>query len=279
MTIIYKILTTMKISEIHIVLKIFSNQIGGHYVMNRINLSKKTMKLLGVKNNSLSNSFDEFESIKNNFIYGEVWQQEDIDNKLKSLITIATLITIDSNGLENHLHIALNIGVKPEELLEIFHQVTPYIGFSQVEKSLEVLKNIFLKENIMMPLKHNSVVTEENRLKKGIEVQKEIFGEIIDNMRSSAIGNEKILQDYLSAYCFGDTYTRKVLDLKTRELITFICLSALGGCDKQVKAHVAGNLSVGNTKDLLFLSIYQSLPYIGFPKCLNAISAIKEITD
>ena len=99
-----------------------------------------------------------------------------------------------------------------------------------------------------MPLEHSGVVTEENRLEKGISVQKSIFGERIDKMRASAQRQQKIMQDYLSAYCFGDTYTRKVLDLKTRELITFICISALGGCDNQVKSHVGGNLEVGNSK-------------------------------
>lgn len=96
-------------------------------------------------------------------------------------------------------------------------------------------------------------------------------------MRSSAQGNQKIMQDYLSAYCFGDTYTRNGLDLKTRELITFVCISALGGCDSQARAHVGGNLAVGNTKELLISAVYQMLPYIGFPRSLNAIAAINDI--
>ncbi len=128
-----------------------------------------------------------------------------------------------------------------------------------------------------MPLEHNGVVTEEDRLKEGIEVQKSIFGEAIDKMRSSASGSEKVMQDYLSAYCFGDTYTRKGLDLKIRELITFVCISALGGCDAQVRAHVGGNISVGNSKELLISVVYQILPYIGFPRSLNAIAAINDI--
>ena len=245
--------------------------------MSRIEKANNMMKKLGVKENSLTKSFDEFEAVKNNFIYGEVWQQGDMDEKLRAIVTVAVLTTVEGKDLEEQIHVALNIGVKPEELLEVFHQGVPYIGFSKAEKGLEILKKVFEKRNISMPLEHNGVVTEEDRLEKGINVQKSIFGERIDNMRASAQGSQKIMQDYLSAYCFGDTYTRKALNLKTRELITFVCISALGGCDSQVKAHVGGNLSVGNSKELLISAIYQSLPYIGFPRSLNALAAINEI--
>lgn len=41
----------------------------------------------------------------------------------------------------------------------------------------------------------------------------------------------KAMQDHLSAYCFGDFYTRGTLDLKMRELITFCAICCLGGCE------------------------------------------------
>ena len=84
------------------------------------------------------------------------------------------------------------------------------------------------------------------------------------------------MQDYLSAYCFGDTYTRSGLDLKTRELLTFVCIISLGGCDSQATSHVMGNLMVGNSPVMLLTATAQCLPYIGFPRTLNAFSAINE---
>lgn len=245
--------------------------------MDRVKLAHDMMKNLGVEKNSLAQCFDEFESVKNNFIYGEIWHQGNMNEKLKSLITIAVLTTVEGKDLEEQINVALNAKVKAEELLEVFHQAVPYIGFPKAEKGLEVLKKVFEEKNISMPLEHNSTVTEDNRLEKGIEVQKSIFGEVIDKMRASATDNQKEMQDYLSAYCFGDTYTRKGLDLKTRELITFVCISALGGCESQVRGHVGGNLAVGNSKELLISAVYQMLPYIGFPRSLNAISAINDI--
>jgi 4-carboxymuconolactone decarboxylase len=77
--------------------------------------------------------------------------------------------------------------------------------------------------------------------------------------------------------CFGDFYTRSGLDLKTRELLTFCIISALGGCENQLRAHVQGNLNVGNDKELLLNTITQCMPYIGFPRTLNAINCINEV--
>jgi 4-carboxymuconolactone decarboxylase len=137
----------------------------------------------------------------------------------------------------------------------------------------------FQNEGIDLPLESKATVNEDNRLNKGIEAQKAIFGEIIDTARAKAPEDLKFIQDYLSAYCFGDTYTREGLDLKTRELITFVCLAALGDCAGQLRSHATGNLAVGNNREVLLNALNQSLPYIGFPRTLNAIAVINEVTE
>ena len=55
-------------------------------------------------------------------------------------------------------------------------------------------------------------------------------------MRAAAPENQKNIQDDLSAYCFGDFYTRKFLPIHERELLTFSILASQGGCEAQVKA-------------------------------------------
>jgi 4-carboxymuconolactone decarboxylase len=96
-------------------------------------------------------------------------------------------------------------------------------------------------------------------------------------MREAAPENQKHLQDYLSSFCFGDFYTREGLDLKTRELLTLCIISTLGGSESQVKSHVLGNKNAGNEKKTLITAITHCLPYMGFPRTLNAIAYINEI--
>jgi 4-carboxymuconolactone decarboxylase len=65
--------------------------------------------------------------------------------------------------------------------------------------------------------------------------------------------------------CFGDYLTRTGIDVPTRELLTFAMLATLGGCDAQVKGHVAGNLNVGNDRARLLSVLTALIPFIGYP--------------
>jgi alkylhydroperoxidase/carboxymuconolactone decarboxylase family protein YurZ len=64
--------------------------------------------------------------------------------------------------------------------------------------------------------------------------------------------------------------------LKTRELLTFSFLAALGGCEPQLAGHVAANLVVGNDRRALVSTITHLLPFIGYPRTLNALRIVNE---
>jgi 4-carboxymuconolactone decarboxylase len=100
---------------------------------------------------------------------------------------------------------------------------------------------------------------------------------MIDKMYQESPANQIHIQKYLSANCFGDYYTRKGLDIKTRELLTFSMILSLGGCEPQLKGHIQGNINVGNNKEVLLSAVTQLLPYVGYPRTLNAIRCLNEV--
>ena len=100
---------------------------------------------------------------------------------------------------------------------------------------------------------------------------------MIDKMYKESPANQLHIQKYLSANCFGDYLTRTGIDVKTRELITFSMLLSLGGCEPQLKGHIQGNLNVGNDKETLLSAVTQLLPYVGYPRTLNAIRCFNEV--
>lgn len=114
-----------------------------------------------------------------------------------------------------------------------------------------------------------------DRLSAGEQTQIEIFGE---NMRGFADkGKENgFINRWLVDNCFGDYYTRGGLDYRQRELITFCFLAAQGGCEPQLKSHAAANMRVGNDRDFLVKAVSQCVPYIGYPRCLNALRCVNE---
>ena len=60
-------------------------------------------------------------------------------------------------------------------------------------------------------------------------------------------------------------------------VITFCFLAAQGGCEPQLKGHIAGNYHVGNDKDMLIAVISSNLPFIGYPRTLNALNCIRSV--
>ena len=75
------------------------------------------------------------------------------------------------------------------------------------------------------------------------------------------------------------TYTRTGLDLRQRELITFCFIMAQGGCEPQLIAHAKGNMNMGNDKNYLIRVVSQCVPYIGYPRSLNALSCIEKAAE
>lgn len=222
----------------------------------------------------------EFTDIARGFLCGDILSRGCLTDRQRALVTLTALTTCQTlDNMAAYTEAALGAGATPEELKETLYQCTPYIGMERVWAALKEVNKAFQAAGIKEPCRKQGTVTEETRLEKGLAVQQEIFGaDNINKMRDAAPEELKHIQDYLSAYCFGDFYTRGTLDLKMRELITFCAICCLGGCEPQAKSHAGANISVGNTREMLIDAVTQCLPFIGFPRTLNAISCINEVT-
>ena len=240
---------------------------------------RNMQKFWGSTESSLSTTDPDFAAMRDRLIYGEIADHGTLNDKQRALITLVVLTSGQTlEDLKTHVDAALRVGVTPVEIKEAMYQCAPYIGFPKTEAALKIVNEAFRAKNIPLPVESQSTVTESSRYADGLRVQKSIFGDGIDKMHQTAPANQlPIVQNYLSAFCFGDVYTRKGLDLKTREILTFSIISALGGCDSQVRSHVQGNAAVGNSKENLIDALAQSLPYIGFPRTLNALACVNAV--
>jgi 4-carboxymuconolactone decarboxylase len=213
-----------------------------------------------------------------NFAFDEVLGYGKLDNKTRLMVILASLIAMQTlSEYKVMLNGALNIGVTPVEVKEIIYQSVPYVGIAKVFDFIHATNEILEIRGIKLPLEGKSTTSPETRYEKGLEVQKSIFGDMIDHMYKESPANQIHIQKYLSANCFGDYYTRKGIDLRTRELLTFAMILALGGCEPQLKGHIQGNVNVGNDKEILLGAVTQLLPYVGYPRTLNAIRCLNEV--
>ena len=169
---------------------------------------------------------------------------------------------------------ALEAGLTPVMIKEAVYQAVDYLGMGRVIPFLDGVNQVFKEQGIALPLEGQATTTLEDRLEKGSQAQVDIFGE---GMRDFWKGGH--INRWLAANCFGDYYTRTGLDLKQREMITFCFLAAQGGCEPQLTSHARGNMNLGNDKEFLIRVVSQCLPYIGYPRSLNAISCVNKAAE
>jgi 4-carboxymuconolactone decarboxylase len=213
-----------------------------------------------------------------NFAFDEVISYGNLDTKIRVMMILGSTIACQAHGeYKMMVNAALNVGITPVEIKEILYQSVPYVGIAKAVDFIYFTNEIFAEHEIELPLEDQSTTTRETRYEKGLEIQKTIFGDTIDKMYKASPANQIHIQKYLSANCFGDYITRKGLDIKTRELLTFSMLLSLGGCEPQLKGHIQGNLNVGNDKETMLNTVTQLLPYIGYPRALNAIRCLNEV--
>lgn len=246
--------------------------------MNRVEKAAFKIRELYGEAGLMHGNENDLEMLYECFAYGDVYDRALLDDGQREMISLVVLTVNQTMGqLAEHVHAALNAGLTPVEIQEALIQCAPYIGFSKVLEALSKVDETLKAEGFELPLASQRLTTEEDRFEKGLAVQKRIFGEQIDQIRVNASANQMHIQDYLSAMCFGDFYTRGSLDVKTRELITLCVLTALGGCESQLKSHVQGNHAVGNSKELMIEAVTVCLIHIGFPRTLNALNCINEV--
>lgn len=219
----------------------------------------------------------EFVERVEHFTFDEVVNdpEQQLDEETRWLAILSALIGAQSaEAFRKLLPQALDAGLSPVAVKEMVYQAVDYLGLGRMLPFLDITNTVFSARSIALPLEGQATTTMDDRLEKGAQAQAAIFGEqMLEAWKAGTVNR------WLAANCFGDYYTRGGLDLKARELITFCFLAAQGGCEPQLISHSQGNMNLGNDKDFLLRVILQILPYIGYPRSLNAITCVNKAAE
>lgn len=215
-----------------------------------------------------------------NFAFDEVVNHGKSDDKTRWLAILSAVI--GCQGIDEYealLPAAMNFGVTPIEIKETVYQAVAYLGIGRVFPFLKSTNRILTSLGIKLPLENQATTTTENRLEKGRQTQIDIFGESMKDFYKSGNVESRHINYWLTDNCFGDYYTRGGLDYRQREMITFCFLAAQGGCEPQLVSHASANIKIGNDKEFLIDIISQCIPYIGYPRSLNALNCVNKAAE
>lgn len=240
---------------------------------------KRIQKLFAGVSSTLSKTDPEFVEILANFSQDEVRKANILTEKEQMLCILSALLGCQGMGeFQNILHAALNTGIDPIAIKEVIYQATAYLGIGRTYDFLAATNQIMEQHGIKLPLAPQATTNEKTRFEDGLTKQVELFGSNMAKRQTDGPVLRRNINRWLADNCFGDYYTRNGLNDQERELITFCFILAQGGCENQLRGHTAGNFGVGNDKEKLYSVVEQCMPYIGYPRSLNAMNIIDEVS-
>ncbi len=223
----------------------------------------------------------EFMHILQRYIFGEVCYTGSLDNRMRELITITALATLQTlPQLRSHVAACLNVGCTPVEIREVIYQCAPFIGFPKTLNAISAMNDAFKTAGIELPLPAQGTAADGERYERGLEIQRPIYGDEIKERYTWLPGDfAEAVPRWLTELGFGDFSTRTGLDGKTRELLTVIILAALGGAEVQLRSHVAGALKTGSTGEEIVCALAHAGCYMGIPRLFNALNAARDLLE
>lgn len=116
-----------------------------------------------------------------------------------------------------------------------------------------------------------------SRRRHGQDVLSRIDGHQGEAVIDSLADISPALGHHVAAFAFGDIYDRPGLDPRSRQLLTLGILTALGGCEPQLRVHIGAALNVGLSQEEIVEAFLHSAVYAGFPRALNATLTAREV--
>jgi len=217
-----------------------------------------------------------------NFAFDEVVNEPhaQLDDKTRFLAILSTLM--GCQGIDEYrkmLPAALHLGLTPVEIKEMVYEGVAYLGMGRAFPFLKVTNEILTERGVQLPLEPQATATAQTRLELGSKAQMEVFGDHLEGFWQSGPEDRRHINRWVVDNCFGDYYTRTGLDVRQRELVAFCMISAQGGCDPQLITHAAGSIRVGNDPAFLVAVVSACLPYIGYPRSLNALRCVRKAAE
>lgn len=174
---------------------------------------------------------------------------QNMENKLTDKnAALATIAALEAKGdltrLEPAINQGLDKGLTVSEIKEALSQLYAYTGFPRSLNSLGVLQQVIKARQeagkITDPgTEADPLPANYDALKQGTEVQTRLSGAPFDYKFAPQTDY------YLKAHLFGDIFARNNLSHAMREIVTVSAISALKGCEPQLRAHAQGALNMG----------------------------------
>ena len=168
--------------------------------------------------------------------------------------------------LRRHIERCLNLGLAPEQVVEVFIQLTFYVGVPAVATAMKITKEVFEQRGIQFKPSeiYDPSAGVDELYRMGVLKHREHMGDIGEYDTDDPDSEESELERLINEYHWGAIYTRPHLDAKSRAMCALSAMTVLGRYDRQIRRRIEGALSVGMTKSEVMEVFIQVMFYGGF---------------
>ena len=210
--------------------------------------------------------------------FGAVWSRPGLSLQDRMVSTLSALCVLQHlTQLRTYLNSALNIGLQPRAIQEIFVQCAIYAGFPSMVNALALAHEVFADRGMAVPETPMPDDSLEALDAKGRALMQKLHGDRSQQgyaSPTSVIANQ--LYPVAIQYGYGDIWHRPDLDHRSRMICALAAFTALN-LTGQLEKFLQSALNMALSQEEVIEVLIQTGPYSGFPKALNALALAERV--
>jgi len=199
-------------------------------------------------------------------LYGSIWSRPGLDIKYRAMATLTvSAIQLAPAQMRSHVRNALNVGITPEEIVEILMMVAFYGGIPAAYNALGVAKEVFEDRDlhVTLPESFHPSVEPGTLYERGVARHREFIPDVFGYHPTEPTPEESDLDVLMQEYLWGAIWTRPGLDMKSRIVCVLAALLVGGQYDLFTRRMIEGALRYGLTKTEIMEIAMQMVFYVG----------------
>jgi 4-carboxymuconolactone decarboxylase len=207
--------------------------------------------------------------------YGGIWSRPGLAVVDRMICTLSALAVFPRlRALRRHIGAALDLGVTPVAIREVFLQAGLYAGFSAAEETIGLAEEIFAARGLPLPPDPAEDVTLDELTRRGRERMESLHAaRSADGYAAPGNKVSAALYGLAVQYGYGVIWFRPGLTARQRALLAVAAFTALR-LPEQMQRFGHSALNVGAARIEVVEAVIQTAPFSGFPPALNALVAL-----
>lgn len=199
-------------------------------------------------------------------LYGSIWGRPGLDIRYRAIATLtAATVRYTEPQVRAYTRNALNVGLTPEEIVEILMQTAFYGGIPAAYNALDIAKEIFEERGVQFTPPHvfDTVIEPEALYEIGVAKHGELMPDVFGYYSVEPTQEEHEMDLLMHEYLWGAVWTRPGLDMKSRIVCVLAAQVAQGQYDQFIRRIIEGALRNGIGRSELMELLMHLAFYVG----------------